>query len=303
MKEWEKSMAGYSLSEQDKLKQYGNKYLLCIECYVARQFFSASEPQQRRVLEAHLKAAIRASGIIMLNPLYNLLVKYQVQLRFTLSAATGTIVNSNSLVIMDTESSSRNHKKTNMYEICLFRVVDKSWFWCYRVKSGWKVFFNGQLFKNTVISDKLAITEFFRFVGNKTLVYYASQNRIDRHRINDWVGLESSKLLSWFNLGYSAVFKVFGPANFIQTPNMKLSTIANNLFKVNNAVVIPPFSLLMSPKKRKVFQDVCDTFNVLLSFASCLDKTGQVCPLDDIYPVIDELNLELDEVSGVEEVE
>jgi hypothetical protein len=136
-----------------------------------------------------------------------------------------------------------------------------------------------------------------------TLVYYASQNRIDRHRINDWVGLEPSKLLSWFNLGYSAVFKVFGPTNFIETPNMKLSTIANNLFKVNNAVAIPSFSPLMSPKKRKVFQDVCDTFNVLLSFASCLDTTGQVFPLDDIYPVIDELNLELDEVSGVEEVE
>ena len=123
-----------------------------------------------------------------------------------------------------------------------------------------------------LISDAEAKQAVFKFVGQKTLMYFAASEGCDKKRLMDWMGYKdlnsnyNDRALSfrWFNLDWQVCRKIFGPDGAIVTPTCKLLTLFNHLYQVpgiNVSVPTPP-GYIDSGSAGKCETDVVQMFNL-----------------------------------------
>ena len=102
------------------------------------------------------------------------------------------------------------------------------------------------------------------FIGTKVLMYYSSQNQCDYKRFMNWFNYSGRALtVQWFNLGWEATFKLFGPDGVITSPTLKLLTLFNYLYERNGVIVQSPEDFIVPlASNPKVVNDVIQMLDI-----------------------------------------
>lgn len=169
----------------------------------------------------------------------------------------------NQIVGVDSENSKQGNCTAELTDEWHFQRYDNnSSIRLKRHYNKWKVWIDGS-FLAVGLTDEEVKKMILEFIGTKVLMYYASQNQCDYKRFMDWFDYSKRALtLQWFNLGYEATFKLFGPGGVITT-TLKLLTLYNYLYEREGITANKPENFIDPLSTNpKVKNDVIQLLNI-----------------------------------------
>jgi hypothetical protein len=243
----------------------------CSPCQIKINAYSSSAEHHASVVCSEEKRVAREQSVEMLEPIVVSLQNVDIRPHLP-SETVEKLRDISQFVGVDSE----NHERGGMtaaqtYEWVFIDFSTGSTLHLKRFHKNWNVTIDSP--QKKLISDTEAKQAVFKFVGKRTLMYFAASEGCDKKRLMDWMGYKdfngnfNDKALSfkWFNLGYQVCFNIFGPDGAIVTPTMRLLTLFNHLYEVPDtgiSVPTPPAYVPCGPLSQKCKNDVIQMFSI-----------------------------------------
>jgi hypothetical protein len=203
----------------------------CTTCQVKVNAHNSKPETHASVIRSQEKAVIREQNIIMSVSIVTSLKT--VDVRALLPSATVEMLKDlTQFIVCDSENKLKgNYSAAHTYEWVFRDFATGSVLHLKRYYKNWN--FTRDSAPTKLISDAEAKQMVYKFVGDKTLMYFAGSKGCDYKRLLDWYGYKdlngnyNDRALSfkWFNLDYQVTRNIFGLKGAIITPTCKLLTL------------------------------------------------------------------------------
>lgn len=248
---------------------HGRSY--CSPCQDKVNAHNNTAERHASVVRSEEKRVAREQSIEMLEPIVVSLQTVDITTILP-SETVEKLRDLNQFVGVDSENRDRGNTTAELTYEWVFRDFSTgSTLHLKRFHKQWNISLDSSPKK--LVSDVEAKQVVFKFVGKKTLMYFAASEGCDKKRLMDWMGYKdfngnfNDKALSfkWFNLGSQVCYKIFGPDGAIITPTMKLLTLFNHMYDVPGTDIsapTPPAYIPCGPVIEKCKNDVKQMFSI-----------------------------------------